>query len=188
MSVAVTLREFTYKTRRRMLIGNAPRQPTPRRDDANCRCPNRALGQKSAERFGSSHRLATATHVRPRAAIPMTLDVIKAIVPRHRRRSDRVHAGVLDRTSAAGRAFLRFRRRGFRQDLRGADPARCHPGAAVDLLARLWQLFLGMFTDPRRGASSSACWSRSCRPRSSARSPTASSRACCSTSGSSAPC
>src|SRR3981081_4290297 len=43
------------------------------------------------------------------------------------------YPGVLDRASAADAAFLRLRRRGFWQHLRGADPVRRDPGAAVDL-------------------------------------------------------
>ena len=61
-------------------------------------------------------------------------------------------AGVVDRAPAAGAALLRLRRRGIRQHLRGADPVRRDPGAAVDLFRPAVGLAVGMFTD-RGGAA-----------------------------------
>ena len=97
--------------------------------------------------------------------------------PRHRRRPDRVHSGVVHRASAAGAALLRLRRRGVRQDLRDADPVRRDPGAAVDLFRPAVAAGASVFSPiRRRGASSSACCWRSCRRRWSAQSRTTSSR------------
>ena len=79
----------------------------------------------------------------------------------------------------AGRPFPRLRI--DRQDLRGPDPARRHPGHPQRLCRALWQIALDLpQRSGRRGASSSACSSPSCRRRSSARAATTSSRRCCS--------
>ena len=85
----------------------------------HCHCPGAAIGRKSTDRFPPEHC--------------MTFDSHQGDHPRHRRGPDRVRAGLVDRPSAAGAALLRLRRRGLRQDLRGADPVRRHPRAAVDL-------------------------------------------------------
>ena len=45
----------------------------------------------------------------------------------------RIHPGLVDRAPVADPAVLRLRRRGVRQDLRGADPARRGAGDPVDL-------------------------------------------------------
>ena len=72
--------------------------------------------------------------------------------PRHRRGPHRVHPGVVDRASAAAGALLRLRRRRLRQDLRGPDPARRDPRAAVDLFHPAVGHRHGAAERPRRAA------------------------------------
>ena len=126
-------------------------------------------------------------HVLPRSPV-MMLDLLKAVI-----------LGIVEGlteflpVSSTGHllllgAVLRLRRRGFRQDLRGADPARRDPGDPVDLFRpALADRASACSPIRRRGASSSACWSRFCRRRWSA--PLAArlhQGACCSIPGSSA--
>ena len=75
-------------------------------------------------------------------------DAAQGRAARHCRRPHRVHPGVLDRPPAADAALLRLRRRGVRQDLRGADPARRDPRHPFDLFRAAVEVFIGMFTDP----------------------------------------
>ena len=57
-------------------------------------------------------------------------------LPRHRRRTDRIHPGILDRTSHS-RYRIVGRRPERMGDVQCGDPARCHSGGGVSVLGHV---------------------------------------------------
>ena len=113
-----------------------------------------------------SHCLNRARYAKSRASATCggstrgecSFDIIKAAILGVVEGLTEYIPGILDRASAADRAFLRLRRRGIRQDLCDSHPARRHPGAAVDLLHAALAAGCSDFSATRmRVVSSSAC-------------------------------
>ncbi len=131
-------------------------------------CPDRGVAEHNHGSTLPGAAVAVAATFR-RRSMPSIFAYIKALSSASIEGLHRVHAGVVDRTSAADAAILRLRRRGLRQDLRGADPIRRHPRDPVDLFREAVEDLASDFSPTRRrGVSSSAsCWP-SCRRRWSA--------------------
>src|SRR5208282_6688213 len=137
LAESITLRT-SAATPNRSLIGEAIPQAnctrrTPCAGRTVCRCPNPDPAPQVCP------TVLPGPPDRAPAAPSSAVELFRAIRchqgddPRRGRGTDRVHTGLVDRTSPAHAAVFRLRRRRFRQELRGLDSVRRHPGLTVDL-------------------------------------------------------